>query len=97
MKLLKDKKSIELALSTIGIAILILIVVFVLLCTFTNSFGKQKGQINEQIDALDDFDVDGTANIFDKCPCDANVEPNEEGKCPTDPPRSCLKKDSNKK
>lgn len=81
MKLTKNKKSIELTLSTIGIAILVLVVLFVLLYTFTNIFGKQRGQINEQIGALDDYDQDGTANMFDKCPCDS--EPPEDGKCKT--------------
>lgn len=69
MKLSKNKKSIELTLSTIGIAILILIVLFVLLYAFTNIFGKQRGQINEKIGALEDYDGDDVANMFDWCPC----------------------------
>ncbi len=74
----KNKKSMEFTLGTLGIAILVLVVVFVLLYTFTNIFGKQRGQINEQMGALGDFDNDGVANVYDWCPCAAG-DPGNKG------------------
>ncbi len=84
MKLLKNKKSMELALGTIAVAVVVLVTIFVLLYTFTNIFGKQRGQINEQIIATGDFDNDGVSNIFDWCPCAAG-DPSNKG-CSGDMP-----------
>ncbi len=86
MKLSKNKKSIEMTLGTIGVAILVLVTVFILLYTFTNIFGKQRGQIEDQIGALGDFDNDGVSNIFDWCPCTTGDSANKgcSGEIPKD-------------
>jgi len=86
MKLTKNKKSMDLTLGTIAVAVVVLVTIFVLLYTFTNLFGKQRGQINEQITAVGDLDNDGVSNIFDWCPCQAG-DPNNKG-CPGDIPKA---------
>ncbi len=63
-------------------AIILLIVLFVVLYTFTDLFGKEKKALSESITSVtEDTDGDGNYNFYDKCPCDADVEPDEMGKC----------------
>lgn len=71
-----NKKSIELAMNTIVVAAILLIVMFIIIFVFHHYYGKETGFIGEKIEELDDYDGDGTANMFDKCPCDVDIEEN---------------------
>ena len=74
MKLINSRKSMELPLNTIIIAAILLVTLIVVLALFTNVFGKQSGQLKNFVSKTDDCDKDGTANMFDPCPCDYNIE-----------------------
>jgi uncharacterized membrane protein YvbJ len=96
MKLKNSKKAVELPLNVIIIAALLLIVLIVMIAMFTGIFQKQTGQIRNYVNQLDDCDQDGTANMFDPCPCNPNTEscPGkeklkscEEGKAPECEPK----------
>ena len=65
-----NKKGIEMAFNTIIVAIIVLIVLVISIILYTKYIGRSAGELDNQIGALDDYDGDGTANMFDKCPCD---------------------------
>jgi len=93
ISLRKSKKGIELSFNAIIIATIALIVLVVVIATFTNLFGKEKGQIEGKIDALNDDDDDGILNLYDKCPCKEGDNDNDGcplGTEPTKPkPKTC--------
>lgn len=76
---MKSKKSVELAFNTIVVAAIILIVLVVSIVIYTTYINKSTGKLDEQIGLLDDYDNDGTVDMFDKCPCDEG----EADKCKT--------------
>jgi len=74
-----NKKAIELTLNTIVIAMIVVIVALIIIFIFNHYYGKETKIIGGQIDQLEDYDGDGTSNMFDPCPCNADVKEN----CPT--------------
>lgn len=70
-------------LKVIVSAVILLVVMAVILFVFTDLFGESVGVARDQITGSQDFDGDGTMNMFDKCPCNADEEP-KEGKCTKD-------------
>lgn len=73
-----NKKSIELTMNTIVIAMIVLIVALVIIFMFNHYYGKETGIIKGQIEKLEknqgDSDGDGILDIYDKCP--NNPDPN---------------------
>ena len=86
-----NKKSVELAMNTIIIAVIVLIVALIVIFMFQYYYKKETDVIGTQIDQLDDYDGDGTANMFDKCPCDITCicETDPKGKECEDYKRGC--------
>ena len=66
---IKSKKGVELPMNIVIIAAILLIVMIVVIAAFSRLFGKETGQIEDKIKALDDTDGDDIINMFDKCPC----------------------------
>jgi len=89
-KFSNNKKGIELAMNAIVITVIVLIVAVIVLFIFQHYYGKEAGIIGEQIEQLDDYDNDGIANLFDKCPCKGSAEDECSGDNPNNPDRSCL-------
>ena len=91
---MKSKKGIELTMSTIIVAIIVLIVLVVSIMVYTKYIGKSASELDKQIGLMDDYDKDGTLNMFDKCPCDdtdsCGCIKGEKDSCKKD--RSCLEK-----
>jgi len=89
------KKGISLPLNYTIIAIILLITLFVILYMTTDLFKKSKDDISGRIDALGDWDGDGMANMFDKCPCKMGESSNkgcpEGSEIPEKRDDSCLK------
>lgn len=75
-----NKKSVELAMNTIIIAVIVLIVALIVIFIFQHYYGKQTDIIGERIEGLEDSDGDGIANMFDKCPNDPKNTCKEESK-----------------
>lgn len=92
---MSNKKSIELSLTVVVIAAILLTTAVVLLSVFYGLIGKEAKQAHRLIS---DYDGDGILDMADKCPCDsgysefggcenkANLEDYENAK------RDCLKK-----
>ncbi|MBD3249772.1 hypothetical protein GF336_07030 [Candidatus Woesearchaeota archaeon] len=75
---LRNSKKAALPMQYIIIAMILLITAFIIIAVFTGLFGKQKEQIEGQIDSLGDYDGDGVVNMFDKCPCEKTLSGDEE-------------------
>lgn len=41
---------------------------------FPSMIGKSVGEVNDLLSSTKDYDNDGIANFFDKCPCDVGEE-----------------------
>ena len=80
------------AFNTIVVAIIVLIVLIISIMLYTKYIGRSAGELDKQIGALDDYDDDGTANMFDKCPCDKG----KHDECPTKK-EDCQNEMNNKK
>jgi len=80
---MKNKKA-AIEFEKIVAAALVLIVLVVVIMVFSRLFGKETQATESKIDQLTaDCDCDGTIDMFDKCPYDANLEPDKDGKCKT--------------
>lgn len=79
----KKKKSMSLPLNYTIIAIILLVTLFIILYTTTNLFKKEGGQISDKITGAGDWDKDGVANMFDKCPCGNQADDPDNKGCPT--------------
>ena len=54
-------------------AAILLITLVILVLYFTGTFKKERGIIDDKFKGLNvDCDCDGTPNLLDKCPCDAD-------------------------
>lgn len=58
----------------IAAAILALVVVIMIIMWIKGSGDKVFDDLDEKIDEFGDCDDDGTADVFDKCPCDSTVQ-----------------------
>lgn len=91
------KKKSSLPLNYVIIAIILLVTLFVILYMTTGLFKKSNKDISGRIDGLGDYDGDGVANMFDKCPCGGANGVSDNKGCPegADIPEkrddSCLK------
>jgi len=72
-----SKKAASLPMTILVVAIILLIVMVIYLGVFQGLFKKEGGQINCQINNLDDSDGDGVTNLFDKC-CNTPESQREE-------------------
>ena len=91
MKIKKENKKGMMPLQLVITAIILLILLFVILYTFTDFFGKEKESLQSTITSVtDDYDKDGVYNFYDKCPCDMDVERDSEGKCNGKSPNWCF-------
>ncbi len=66
---LRNSKKAALPMQYMIVAMILLVTAFIIIAAFTGLFGKQKEQIEGQIDSLGDYDGDGIVNMFDRCPC----------------------------
>ena len=81
---MKNKKS----LVTVQVLIFLLIGVFVFLFlsyVVPNLLGKGSSQTSDFLGSTNDFDGDGIADFFDKCPCHEEDEEDGDG-CDVDHP-----------
>ena len=66
-------------------AAMAMIVLVILIVFFADSIGQGGKSISGNIAGTQDCDKDLVANLFDKCPCDAAQQENEEFEgCPSD-------------
>ncbi len=70
-KMLKNKKSIELSLTVVVVAAILLFTAVVILTVTRGLFSKESKQAHALIG---DYDGDGILDMADKCPCDAGVQ-----------------------
>ena len=63
------KKAASLPMNILVVAIILLVVMVVYLAIFRGLFKEESGQIDQQIDNLEDHDGDGVINMYDKCCC----------------------------
>lgn len=82
-----NKKGVEMTMNTIILAAILLVVLFVLMFTFTKYFGQEQNIVGQELDKLGDCDGDETRNFLDKCPCDPdlNAQPDVQTKLCTNP------------
>lgn len=71
IKMLKNRKSIELSLTVVVVAAILLVTAVVLLFIFQGLIGKQTEQAHGLIG---DYDGDSILDMVDKCPCDMGVQ-----------------------
>ena len=78
---MKNKKSME-PIRLAGTIVITLVVVFIVSVIYQNLFGKSAAEAYDLLSSTRDYDNDGVANFYDKCPCDIGDEKNEG--CPPD-------------
>ncbi len=84
-----NKKGIELTLSTIVIAIMVLVVLAVMLIIFSALTNKSGGSLFCYANALGaDTDTDNAKDIADPCPCDGAIPKDCTGSL-KDQPKGC--------
>ena len=72
---MKQNQKAMMPLQVVITAIILLVVLFIILYTFTDLFGKEKESISETLTSVtQDWDCDGVYDFYDKCPCDADAE-----------------------
>lgn len=79
-----NKKGAEWVITVIVIFVIVLVAGYFVINYFRTGSGKGFGVISTQLGALDDYDDDKTANMFDKCPCTpvGTIEDSKLGGCP---------------
>ena len=76
--MLKNKNAIELSLTVVVVAAILLFTAIVLLTIFKGLIGKEAEQAHG---IIGDYDGDGILDLVDKCPCDSGIS--EHSGCPS--------------
>jgi len=86
-----NKKGMDMPMNVIIIALILITVAIILLAVFTGMFKKEGSELDKKIRGLQDCDDDKVANMFDKCPCDQEIEncPSKEKLISCDPTPKC--------
>ena len=82
MPKITNRKGVEMSLSTVVVALILIFVAFAILAVFTDIFGgKQVPWLRGQTEtATSDCDGDGIIGVTDRCPCDPEIRDKSE-KC----------------
>jgi uncharacterized membrane protein YvbJ len=87
------RRGVEMSMTLVITIVILLIALIVILFNFTDMFGKEKASVSSTITSVTaDSDCDGVYNFYDKCPCDANVDMDAQGKCAGKNPDWCFQK-----
>jgi hypothetical protein len=73
LKLFKGKKGTQQMWWIIAAAIIAIIVVVFMILWFRSGGEKAYDGLSDKISGLGDYDKDGVADLFDKCPCEADI------------------------